>query len=186
MKVTLGRALHRFFIAQAQQPRNTKWRGVFQELCFALPGSFHVLKLRRESGFLDRMRSIDQHHARDLLAVEARVKAHRKSTHRMTDQHIGRSYSRGLQQCVQFAGDHFAGTRLRTELAVADSSAIIGAYTSKFRDLRLHFAPRHVSVAEPGLENDRWASFSRAVDVHLESAHVVEPAGHGIEATVAR
>ena len=75
---------------------------------------------------------------------------------------------------MQFSCDHFAGARSRTGVAVAESSAIIGADAREFRDLRLHLAPGNVGVAEAGLENDSGGSLPGAVDVHLVPAHVDE------------
>jgi hypothetical protein len=52
-------------------------------------------------------------------------------------------------------------------------------------DLRLHFAPGKVRVAEAGLEDDCRTSLPRAVDVHAVSANIEESAVHGIQAAVA-
>ena len=40
-----------------------------------------------------------------------------------------------LQERVQFLGDHIAGARLRTGIAVAESGAVVGANAREFRDL---------------------------------------------------
>src|SRR5579863_5010057 len=86
---------------------------------------------------------------------------------------------------MQFSGDHFAGGWLRTRFAIAESGTVIRAHARKFRDLRLHFEPRKIGVAQARVENHRGTSLSRAVNVHSESAHVKPASSHGIEAPVA-
>ena len=103
----------------------------------------------------------------------------------MADENVGRCSSRSLQQRVQFFRHHFAGTGPRTGIAVADASAIVRTHARELRNLRLHFAPGKVRVSETRLEDDRGSSLPRAVDVHLKSAYIEEPAIHGIHAAVA-
>ena len=43
------------------------------------------------------MGGIDQHHARDFVAIEAGVKPDIVSTHRMADQNVGRGDAPGLE-----------------------------------------------------------------------------------------
>jgi hypothetical protein len=69
--------------------------------------------------------------------------------------------------------------------AISEACAIVGARAEKFRDLRLHFAPGNIGVAEARVENNGRIANAYAVDVHLVSADMHENSRPVIKAAVA-
>src|SRR5207253_6280140 len=86
VEVAFGGADVGIGIAQAEEARDAEGHGEFQELGLAEPGSTHVLHGGWEAILLVGMGSVDQHHAGDLIAVEAGVEADVVSAHGVADE----------------------------------------------------------------------------------------------------
>lgn len=73
---------------------------------------------------------------------------------------------------------HHAGSAIaRTWIAPAISRTVIGADAGKFRDFRLHTIPVQIGCAVAVLENHRWTTRARAVDMQSIATEIDQLAG---------
>lgn len=86
---------------------------------------------------------------------------------------------------VQLLGHNFAAGGARARSAIAKAGAIVRTDTRKSGDLRLHFAPRNVTIAQAGIENHRRSFLPHAINVHLVAVDVDELTRHGMETAIA-
>ncbi len=85
---------------------------------------------------------------------------------------------------MQFLGNHSAGTRLRTRIAITQACSVVRADTRELRDLRLHLPPGKVRIAQARIENDGGAAFARTVDMHLAPVYIDQFPRHAVEPAV--
>jgi len=132
------------------------------------------------------MRGVDQNHASNILGIKTGIEAHSESTHGVADENKRTGDSGVAQESVQFFGKVFAGAWVRAGIAEAKARAIVGTNSGTLRELGLYFVPRHVGIAEAGIEDHRWSSLPHAIDVHGVAADVDKLAREGVSPTVAR
>src|SRR5207248_1632850 len=87
------------------------------------------------------MRSINEHHAYDLLWVRVGVQAHIQSSEGLTDQYVGARDARLDKEHVQFRHDAPAGARLGAGVTPAIACTVIGTHPREGRHPWLHQAP---------------------------------------------
>ena len=185
MKIAVGGPHSDIVATKTQQPRNSEGCGEGQKFLFPQPCFVQIVHFLRKTLFLFGMGSIYQNHAGHLAAIEAGKQADVVSAHGVAGENIRRRDPGIVQKHVQLFGHVFACSRARAGLAVAKPGTVVRTHSRKLGDLRLHFAPRNVAIAQAGVKNHHRSSLAAAVNMHFEAANINELPGHGIKTAVA-
>ena len=124
---------------------------------------------------------IDEHHARDLLAMAPREHAKVKCAEVVSNEDIRAGNCGAGQEAIEFIGNIQTTARLVGRVAPTKTGAIVGANAGKSADLWLNELPNNGRVVRSGFQYDGRTAHARTVDVKPQPTNVYEFAGGRIE-----
>src|SRR5712671_7401235 len=123
------------------------------------------------------MNGIDEHHARDLLAISRSEHTKVECAEVVPNKHVRFGNRSASEEAVQLVGDIPAGARLIGRVAPTETGAIVRTNTGKSTDLWLNQLPDNGGVIWTGLHDDGRTPRARTVDVKPQPTDVHEFAG---------
>src|SRR5712671_2890326 len=123
------------------------------------------------------MNGIDEHHARDLLAISRSEHTKVECAEVVPNKHVRFGNRSASEEAVQLVGDIRAAARLIGRVAPTETGAIVRTNTGKSTDLWLNQLPDNGGVVWTGLQDDGGTPRARTVDVKPQPTDVHEFAG---------